>query len=156
MNEWENLENDFEINGDKENLDEIADEVYTEMAAEENKRYEELKTNLEFFKSNIDYDYEFVEEYIGVGEEDLRYFSHIGYVNVEKSDHRNMVEQNRDYYIITGDDFDKINYGIQDQSFEHTFHVLVFQTTGYCEDDYSGFLLFPMKDGRYWKISFWS
>jgi hypothetical protein len=30
----------------------------------------------------------------------------------------------------------------------------VWQTVGYCEDDYSGFLLLPMLDGRYWKISY--
>ena len=32
-------------------------------------------------------------------------------------------------------------------------HYYVWQTTGCCEDDYSGFLLFPLKDGRYYK--FW-
>lgn len=30
----------------------------------------------------------------------------------------------------------------------------VWQTVGYCEDDCSGFLLLPMLDGRYWKISY--
>lgn len=30
----------------------------------------------------------------------------------------------------------------------------VWQTTGYCGDDYSGYLLLPMLDGRYWKISY--
>jgi hypothetical protein len=32
-------------------------------------------------------------------------------------------------------------------------HYYVWQTTGCCEDDYSGFILFPLKDGRYYK--FW-
>lgn len=30
----------------------------------------------------------------------------------------------------------------------------VWQTVGHCEDDFSGFLLLPMKDGRYWKIGY--
>jgi hypothetical protein len=31
-------------------------------------------------------------------------------------------------------------------------HYYVWQTTGCCEDDYSGYLLFPLKDGKYFKI----
>jgi len=31
-------------------------------------------------------------------------------------------------------------------------HYYVWQTTGCCEDDYSGYLLFPLKDGRYFKV----
>lgn len=30
----------------------------------------------------------------------------------------------------------------------------VWQTTGYCEDDYSGFLLLPLLDGRFWKVGY--
>jgi hypothetical protein len=30
----------------------------------------------------------------------------------------------------------------------------VWQTTGYLGDDYSGYLLLPLKDGRYWKIGY--
>lgn len=30
----------------------------------------------------------------------------------------------------------------------------VWQTTGYMGDDYSGFLLLPLSDGRYWKIGY--
>lgn len=30
----------------------------------------------------------------------------------------------------------------------------VWQTTGYMGDDYSGFLLLPLKDGRFWKIGY--
>lgn len=31
-------------------------------------------------------------------------------------------------------------------------YYYVWQTTGCCEDDYSGYLLFPLKDGKYFKI----
>jgi hypothetical protein len=30
----------------------------------------------------------------------------------------------------------------------------VWQTSGYCGDDYSGFLLIPLSDGRFWKVSY--
>lgn len=30
----------------------------------------------------------------------------------------------------------------------------VWQTVGYCDDDYSGYLLLPMSDGRYWRVSY--
>ena len=30
----------------------------------------------------------------------------------------------------------------------------VWQTSGYCGDDYSGFLLLPLNDGRFWKVSY--
>ena len=33
-------------------------------------------------------------------------------------------------------------------------HYYVWQTTGQLGDDYSGYLLFPLKDGRYFKVSY--
>jgi hypothetical protein len=33
-------------------------------------------------------------------------------------------------------------------------HYYVWQRTGCCEDDYYGYLLFPLKDGMYFKISY--
>ena len=33
-------------------------------------------------------------------------------------------------------------------------HYYVWQTTGCCEDDYYGYLLFPLKDDTYFKISY--
>ena len=42
--------------------------------------------------------------------------------------------------------------GKQDE--EGKFHNMVWQTTGCCEDDYSGYLLFPLNNGKYWKISY--
>ncbi len=31
-------------------------------------------------------------------------------------------------------------------------HIYIWQTTGYLGDDYSGWILLPLSDGRYWKI----
>ncbi len=33
-------------------------------------------------------------------------------------------------------------------------HIYVWQTTGVCEDDYRGFMLIPLRDMRYLKISY--
>jgi len=33
-------------------------------------------------------------------------------------------------------------------------HYYVWQTTGCCEDDYSGYLLFPLSNGKYFKITY--
>ena len=33
-------------------------------------------------------------------------------------------------------------------------HYYVWQTTGCCEDDYSGYLLFPLSNGKYFKVHY--
>jgi hypothetical protein len=33
-------------------------------------------------------------------------------------------------------------------------HYYVWQISGSCEDDYSGFMLFPLKNGKYFKVSY--
>lgn len=37
-------------------------------------------------------------------------------------------------------------------TYGNDIEYLVWQTCGYCGDDYSGFLLLPMKNGKYYKI----
>ncbi|MGK0174076.1 MAG: hypothetical protein ACI9AT_000439 [Ulvibacter sp.] len=37
---------------------------------------------------------------------------------------------------------------------EESINYYVWQTVGYSGDDYSGYLLLPMNDGRYWKVSY--
>ena len=41
-----------------------------------------------------------------------------------------------------------------DENNNEIFHELVSQTVGCCEDDYSGFILIPLKNKKYWKISY--
>ena len=54
------------------------------------------------------------------------------------------------------DDKDKLLYLQTDISDEirKVSHYYVWQTVGVCEDDYSGYLLFPLKDGKYFKVSY--
>jgi hypothetical protein len=33
-------------------------------------------------------------------------------------------------------------------------HYCVWQTVGYCDDDFSGYLLYPLNNGKYFKVSY--
>jgi hypothetical protein len=58
-------------------------------------------------------------------------------------------------HVRIKDDKDRLLYMKQDEEeIRGIDHCCVWQTVGYCEDDYSGYLLFPLKDGRYLKISY--
>lgn len=46
------------------------------------------------------------------------------------------------------------SYGEESKYEGEEVEYWVWQTTGYCEDDYSGFLLLPMLDGRFWKVAY--
>jgi hypothetical protein len=41
-----------------------------------------------------------------------------------------------------------------DEYVRHIDHYYVWQTTGYLEDDYSGFLLIPLNIGQYFKVEY--
>jgi len=98
---------------------------------------------IEFVKANIKYDFDFIDL------EDISW-KHEGYVEVEESDYKNGFYPNHKFYKVKGE---KLNYMRQDDDGE--FHNMVWQTTGACEDDYSGFQLFPLSNGKYWKISYY-
>lgn len=42
----------------------------------------------------------------------------------------------------------------QDDNGDDNFHCLVWQTTTCCEDDYQGYILFPLIDNTYWIVRF--
>jgi hypothetical protein len=94
-----------------------------------------------FVKDNISYDFDLIEL------DDLDW-QHIGYVEVEETDEKESGYSDYKFYYEKGDR--KLKYMRQDD--EGDYHNLVWQTVGYLGDDYSGYLLFPLKDGRYWKI----
>ena len=58
-------------------------------------------------------------------------------------------------HVRIKDDKDRLLYMKQEEDeIRGVDHCYVWQTTGYCGDDYSGYLLFPLKDGKYLKISY--
>lgn len=85
-------------------------------------------------------------------------FYHIGYCTVIESAYKHPSKKNAEYFEIKdveGEVPDGIRHLIfekQDES--ENFHVLIWQTAGRLEDDYSGYVLYPMKDGRYWIVKY--
>ena len=123
-------------------------EYYQEMCLTENKRHLINDEQIKFVKDNISYDFNLIEEFLKEND----YWSHVGYVQVEKSNYKSSSYPTHDFYK------EKVNRGVdymRQDDFEE-YHNLVYQTNGGygAEDSYSGWLLFPLKNGYYWKISF--
>lgn len=104
------------------------------------------KEALEYVKNNINYPFKLITDSL----EDITW-NHHNYVEVIKSDYKSGMYPSYTFYKIK-DDKEFIDYMRQDESDD--FHYMVYQLVGYFGDDYSGYQLFPLKDGRYWKISF--
>jgi hypothetical protein len=59
-------------------------------------------------------------------------------------------------HVRIKDDKDNLLYMMQDENEIYGInHCCVWQTCGMMGDDYSGYLLYPMKDGRYFKVSYY-
>jgi hypothetical protein len=99
-----------------------------------------------FVKDNINYDFDLILDSL-----DELDWEHVGYVEVEETSNINTGYPSYKFYLEKGNP-KSLRYMRQDDDGE--FHNMVWQTVGHCEDDYSGFLLFPLNDGRYWKISY--
>lgn len=96
------------------------------------------------------------------------YNSHIGYLpeNFLKLESFKLFlyPSNDVYSVIKDDNLEILNstlnrlsgLGLEFLRFDidENFHYLVHQVPGVCEDDYSGYLLFPLNDNTYWVISF--
>lgn len=114
------------------------------------KTYERVKSEksqflkaITYVEKNIDYPFRCISEYL----EDCSYIRHIGYVQVE----RHKFSKNK--YSIVDEDKPCPLFERQDDNLENAFHCLVYQET-LLEDYYYGYLLFPLKDGRYWMVGF--
>ena len=129
---------------------EMLDADMRALAEEMNKHDAEIaaknKVALDFVAKNINYPLEMITDIL----DDNSYWQHEGYVKLEKSDYKSGFYPSYDFYTEPGSK--KYHYMRQDD--EGEFHNMVWQTTGACEDDYSGYLLFPLSNGDYWKISY--
>lgn len=77
-----------------------------------------------------------------------------GFVEIYETD-----EKRRGYssyqHVRIKDDEDKLLYIKQDSDdIKGVNHQCVWQTVGIMGDDYSGYLLFPLKNGSYFKVSY--
>ena len=124
-------------------IEKTMNDAFSEMAKFEKEQERQNKKELEYVKSNIDYDFNFIQEIL----DDVKW-QHDSYVEIEKIDY--------DFFIIKGD-YNGMKFRKQpqfDDDNKEIFHELVWQKVGYCEDDYSGFILIPLKNQKYWKISY--
>jgi hypothetical protein len=136
----------------KEQVEKALSEFHQTMKIEYERIAKLNEEAIEFVKKHINYDFDLMEL-------DGIEWKHEGYVQVEKSDYKSCFYPSHDFYKIKGDVSysvlfgEDIDYMRQDDNGE--FHSLVWQKTGACEDNYSGYLLFPLNNGYYWKISYW-
>ena len=129
-------------------------EIYNEIAEYENKRFKEYQTALEYFKNNIDYPFDEIEEVL---EADT--LCHIGYCDIERDHHYKSWEYpTHEFYRLTEDslkEYPSLRYKrfmLQDKMPSGS-HNLVWQETLF-EDCYHGYILLPLKDGRYWIVEY--
>lgn len=119
-------------------------------------REESIKLLLAFKNvvKKINYPSERIKDYLRDG-----YNFHIGYCMVyEELGYKSVRYPGYKFYSVVEED--NKNYHIprllmrQDDNSKDSFHCLVWQTTTYCEDDYQGYVLFPLVDGTYWIVRF--
>lgn len=144
----------------KDNIDKKLLEVLQDIAEEEKKDKEMFDKAFSYYQKHSLFPFETIKDSEML---DFEYgtYSHIGYCTIKKIDYKNCFYPKNDFYVITqiygNKDIKEISthkFMMQNDDIKEGFHNLVWQTCGYCEDDYSGYLLFPLNDGRYWLISF--
>lgn len=95
-----------------------------------------------YVKRNIDYSFECISEHL----ENFCYIKHIGYFEVERPN----FSENK-YFVIGEDNFP--SFERQNDNSKDNFHYLVFQHKIF-EDYLYGYVLFPLKNNKYWLIYF--
>lgn len=87
-------------------------------------------------------------------DDEMSEWTPVGIVEVILTDEKRSGYSNYQHGRIV-DDKDKLLYMKQDENdIRGVKHCYVWQMTGFCEDDYSGYCLYPLKDGKYFKISY--
>lgn len=138
------MENEFDL---------LEDYIRQEME-EKNK----FKKALSFYKDNCIVPFDKISD-LDIMDFEGGDFYHVGYCNVKKTDINKPYAPSNEYFSIQNSDTgenDEIIYKLHfvKQDENEYFHTLVWQTTISCEDDYTGYILFPMKDGKYWIVRF--
>ena len=130
-------------------IEEAMQKAFQEMAKLEKEIAEKNEKELKFVKQNINYDFDFIEDILTSIK-----WEHKRYVEVEKSDYKSCSHPNYDFYTIKNEKMKFMRQNYLDDDNNEVFHELIWQTAGVCEDDYSGFILIPLKNGKYWEISY--
>lgn len=77
-----------------------------------------------------------------------------GIVDIELTDDRESGYSNYQHARIVGEDSKRLYMKMPENEIRGVDHYYVWQRTGYLGDDYSGWMLFPLKDGRYFKVHY--
>lgn len=134
---------------------EIEAKIYAEMAAEEEQIRQENREAGRYVRHFIDYPFRWVNDtFHGVNS-----WRHEGFVEIEHDpNYKNCFYPKDKFFVEKNSGPCPIHYMLQadrrpKSRLRRGFHSLVWQLCQ-LEDSYSGFILYPLKDGRYWKISF--
>lgn len=130
-------------------------EMYDAMILEQQQREKKWNKDKKSLKGLIH------PRYFDFAEDHESFFSE-GIVEIEKTDEKRsgypkheccrIKGKQSNLYMYHKTDLETIdgNSKYEDEEIEYW----VWQTTGYAEDDYSGYLLLPMLDGRYWMVAY--
>ena len=127
--------------------DKELDKMYEEIRKEEEKDRRKFLTDWKYFLQHISYNSNLAKEMLRESENRPKGFVLTYEVETSKYDE---FPRNKHYCISDSD----IHRRFTRFDGEGQFHWLVWQTTGVCGDDYSGYLLLPLDDERYWLIDY--
>jgi len=85
---------------------------------------------------------------------DNTYWSPEGIVDIELTDEKTSGYSRYQHARIVGDETKRLYCKTPDDGVRGVDHYYVWQSTGCCEDDYWGWMLYPLKDGRYFKVHY--
>ncbi len=124
-------------------------QAWEEIAASEKKWHEELQAKKDKFKEELRplLDVDLVWEFLN----DNETWEPEASVNIKIIKER---PNGRHIAIDLSDPKRKFERQDEDIYEAGVDHVYVWQTVGFCGDDYSGWMLFPLSNGRYLRISY--
>ena len=138
---------------DYPDMDRVLDDLYKSERRIENKIRRKNKLFLRKYGRSFTFSKSVLREFLREHE----YYEAIGIVEVVPSD-KGMYKNSPHYkyFEIKGVERGHVYEYTKTttDTYGNDIEYLVWQTCGYTGDEYSGFLLFPMKNGRYYKISY--
>lgn len=122
--------------------------------AYERKETAKLLLAFRYVLENIDYPSQHLKDYLREGHN-----YHVGFCKVyEEKNYKNSCYPGHRFYSVVEEDNKEFHIPRllmrQDDNHADSFHCLVWQTTSICEDDYQGYILFPLINGNYWIVRF--
>lgn len=86
--------------------------------------------------------------------EDSAYWTPMGMVDIVLTDEKSGGYSGYQHARISDDSSKHLYKKMPCDEIRGIDHYYVWQSVGYCEDDYYGYMLFPLKNGKYYKVSY--